>query len=1315
MKKLHIRLLCLVLVAFLSGTAAAQDSKPIRVGIIGLDTGHVIAFTKILNDPKAAPEVANCRVVAAYPKGSPDIESSVSRVPKYTEDIQKLGVKIVDSIDDLVKQVDAVLLESNDGRPHLEQARPVIAAGKPLFIDKPIAGSLKDAIKIFREAKKAGVPVFSSSSLRYGKNSQAARAGSLGKIQSAETHSPASLEKTHPDLFWYGIHGVESLFTVMGTGCESVVRTSVDGKIVVTGRWKGGRTGIFREGKGYGGKAKGDKGEGAVGSYDGYRPLVVEIVKFFRTGKPPVSSEETLEIYAFMEAADESKRQGGAEVLLESVMRDAAEGVAEALPRVKPMSPEESLKAMVVRPGIRVELAAAEPLIHDPVAAAFDEQERMYVAQVPSYNAYVLKDFNKRGSIALLEDKDGDGRYDTSVAFADDLDYPTALACWDGGLFVGDAPDLLWLKDTDGDGRADERRVVFTGFGTDKAGESHLNSIWWGLDNRFHLSTSLVGGNVVATAAKGAKPVSVRGRGFTFDPRDLTRFELTTGGGQHGMSVDDWGRVFTCGNSKPALTLMYDDRYIARNPHLKAPKAEVNIAPDGKFTQLFRISPPEPWRQLRTRLRKTGKFRGSDEGGRPFGFFTGATGITIYRGDALPRAYLGNAFVGEVSNNMIYRAKVTPNGVGVTAARADKNAEFIASRDIWFRPVQFANAPDGSLYVLDMYRELIEGAAFLPPEFLKYIPADSGNDMGRIYRITSTHRGSGRASASTNGSGSEVSGFTSAATRVGKGKKRQISAKNPATLVALLDSRNGWHRDTALRLIYQAQDKSIVPALKKLSVEATLPEGRAAARSALDGLGALDEDAVLGGLNDESPEARIHALQLAEKFAADSAAVRAKVPCMVPDLSLPVRYQLAFSLGSMPAPAAASALADLALQDGADGWMRMAIQSSLERGADLVFERLAGDASFRKTSHGAALLSALAEQIGAAGRDSEIAATLRSIQELRGADKALSGKLVKALVSRQSGERRKQTLAAAGGEASAIMAGLLKKARATAGNPKAKEADRIESIRSLRLAAFGDVRSLISGLLKPTEAPPIQSAALEAASGFADAGVADLLLGAWQGLSPKSRATAAETLLSRQAWLAKLLDAIEAGKVKSFEIDPARVQLLRQHPDEKIVARVNRLFVDARKSRQEVVERYQAALKKKGDPELGKMVFRGACATCHQLEGVGNEVGADLKGIRQRGMASVLLNILDPNREVKPEFMVYALETRDGRILAGMIGAETTNDVTIRQIDGTSIDVRRVDIKSLKSLGMSFMPEGLEFTLDVPKMADLLAYLDSIQ
>lgn len=309
-----------------------EKPKMLRVGIIGLDTSHAPAFTKTLNANPPIPSAEGCRVVVAYPKGSPDIKSSVERVPGYTEEIKKMGVEIVDSIDDLLKQVDVVLIETNDGRPHFEQLLPCLKAGKPCFIDKPIAGSLSDAIAIFEASKKYKVPVFSSSSLRFGKNSLAIREGSIGKITRAETTSPASLEATHPDLFWYGIHGVESLFTVMGTGCQSVVRDMTpEGKIRVTGQWNGGRVGIFTEGGGYTGKAVGEKGESPVGSYDGYDPLVFAIVKFFHAGQPPVSPEETLEIYAFMEAADESKRQNGASVTLESVMAKAR---AEAVKKI---------------------------------------------------------------------------------------------------------------------------------------------------------------------------------------------------------------------------------------------------------------------------------------------------------------------------------------------------------------------------------------------------------------------------------------------------------------------------------------------------------------------------------------------------------------------------------------------------------------------------------------------------------------------------------------------------------------------------------------------------------------------------------------------------------------------------------------------------------------------------------------------------------------------------------------------------------------------------------------------------------------------
>ena len=310
-----------------NGEHRAVVPVPLRVGIIGLDTSHAVAFTQLLNRTDAADHVPGARVVAAYPRGSKDIATSVSRVPGYTEKLREFGVDIVDSIDALLPRVDAVLLESNDGRVHPEQAAPVIASGKPLFVDKPVAGSLADAIGMYRLAARHRTPMFSSSALRFAAATQAVRGGSIGEVLGCDTYSPCSLEPTHPDLFWYGIHGCESLYTVMGTGCESVARTRSDDFDVVTGVWKGGRLGTYRgirRGKsGYGGTAHGATGIAPVGGFDGYRPLVVEIVKFFQTGTPPVTAEETIEIYAFMEAADESRRRDGARVTIAEIMSRA--------------------------------------------------------------------------------------------------------------------------------------------------------------------------------------------------------------------------------------------------------------------------------------------------------------------------------------------------------------------------------------------------------------------------------------------------------------------------------------------------------------------------------------------------------------------------------------------------------------------------------------------------------------------------------------------------------------------------------------------------------------------------------------------------------------------------------------------------------------------------------------------------------------------------------------------------------------------------------------------------------------------------------
>lgn len=325
-------LLAFLLIGLPMVQAQEKSGGPIRIGIIGLDTSHVPAFTGLFNDPKNEGDLAGFKVVAGFPGGSKDVKASYSRVEMFTNQIrEKYGVEIVDSIDDLVKKVDVVLIESVDGRPHLAQAIPVFKAGKKVFIDKPIAGSLADVLMIFDLARKHKTPVFSSSSLRYATNLRAAKSDpKLGKVLGAISYSPCELEPHHPDLFWYGVHGVESLFTIMGTGCKTVSRTHTKDTDIVTGTWADGRIGTYRGlrsgSKGYGNVIFGDKGDvSTTGAVGGYKPLVVEIAKFFKTGVPPVSAEETTEIFAFMEAADESKRQGGVPVSIESVIQKAQE------------------------------------------------------------------------------------------------------------------------------------------------------------------------------------------------------------------------------------------------------------------------------------------------------------------------------------------------------------------------------------------------------------------------------------------------------------------------------------------------------------------------------------------------------------------------------------------------------------------------------------------------------------------------------------------------------------------------------------------------------------------------------------------------------------------------------------------------------------------------------------------------------------------------------------------------------------------------------------------------------------------------------
>ncbi len=953
------------------------------------------------------------------------------------------------------------------------------------------------------------------------------------------------------------------------------------------------------------------------------------------------------------------------------------------LPRFPPVIATNALATFQIKKGFRLELAASEPNVASPIALSFDENGRMFVVEMIDYSE---RRDERLGRIRVLEDLDGDGLFEKASVLADQLPWPTGVICYDGGVFVAASPDIIYLKDTDGDGKADIRKVVYTGFGNTKDRlnvQALLNSFNWGLDNRIHGATAPNGGIVTNRAVTQQKPMDLSGRDFCFDPRSMELF-AENGGGQYGLSYDSKGRKFVCSNSSHVRTFMYEARYAERNPFYAMPGALVDIAVDGPAAEVYRISPEEPWRVIRTKWRVGGIAPGPIEGGgRSAGYFTGATGITIYRGSAFPPDFFDNAFIGDAGGNLVHRKKIYPDGVGVKAARPadEQKVEFLASTDTWFRPVQFANAPDGTLYVIDMYREVIEHPWSLPEQIKKHLDLNSGNDRGRIYRIVPD------------------SYKRPQPVRLGEASIPQ--------LVATLESPNGWHRDTAARLLYQRQDKSAVPLLIALAENSKSPLGRMHALYALDGLNALAEATIFNSLHDPDSLVRQHAIKLSEKFLSDPVATARlweRFRLLTKDLSLDVRYQLAFTLGDVKHPEKIPALAEILKRDAANSWMRVAALSSLAEGSGEMFSLLYRDGDFSNSKPGQEFLAQLAGVIGTKHQTDEVSLVAKSLGGT--SNPQFLFPLVRAFGDglQRSGAPLKNLVV--------YFQPVFARAAVVAADQRVDEATRVEAIQLLGITTYSQSGLTLISLLGQNQSQAIQLAAVDALGHLSDAAVAKELSDRFGSMTPRVRSAALTVLLARPERVAILLNAVEKGSIRPGDLTSPQIKFLKNHRDDGLRARAQKLLAAVAVARRDdVVKSFQPALALAGNPARGKKIYTERCASCHRYDGMGFALGPDMVTVKNSGKEKMLVNILDPNREVAPNYKAFEVETRDGESSIGLVANETPTSVTLLQAFGKQNVILRSQIKKLQSQDQSLMPEGLEAGLKPQDLADLLDYI----
>jgi putative membrane-bound dehydrogenase-like protein len=948
---------------------------------------------------------------------------------------------------------------------------------------------------------------------------------------------------------------------------------------------------------------------------------------------------------------------------------------------------ERAVASCEVPAGFRLELVAHEPLVQSPVAIAFGLDGTLWVAEMFDYPSGVDGKFQPGGRVKRLTDRDGDGRYDHATVFMDGIPFPTGVTVWRDGILVCAAPDILFARDLDDDGRADEVRTLFRGFGTDNY-QARVNSLEYGLDGWVYGSCGLFGGEI--TTASG-QHVPLGNRDFRMDP-DRVLLEPAVGRTQQGRVRDDGGDWFGCDNGQFVYHYPFPDHYVRRNPFAASNLSARSILTGEHATRVFPISEP-------TLYRLSG----------PAGVATAACGLGIYRDRYLGDAFDGNAFTCEPVNNLVTRRVLTEHATGWQAMRSESEqaSEIVRSTDLWFRPVQVRTGPDGALWIVDMHRLVIEHPRWIPPETLDNLDVRAGADSGRIYRLVRIDRAP---------------------------QSMAVGDGSPRGLVEQLGATNGTRRDLAtmaLTWLSNEESATLVPLVTAQWHKARSPIHRLHLLVVLDAWQQLDANTLLDALRHDSPLVRRHALRLAERRAVDHPELIKSIVVAAKDASPRVRLQAAFTLGEIACESAAEALADLLgdrnEHDEHDD-IRAAATTSLNRSnLPAVIRHIVA----RDPDAPQAVLNELARQAAAAGV-AEAALPLlhqtslqnwldaRDSIDAHGApdswpDAETLARVASVFAGSRLGGRSAESLRVQ----LPRLPQVIDACRSLALNPSAPQHLRQQAISMLGASTLDLERNAqtLLRLLAPQVELPLQQAALAALEQNGEAIAPKAWIESWNSFSPGMRTRLLESMLTRSAWTAELIAALDSGTISAGELSEAHRETILAHPDPAIQTPAARLLAKHPRSPSETASDdlapHLAALEQlaAADREAGQAVFRQKCAVCHRIGNDGQAVGPDLVNYATKPAASFAVSVARPNEAIDPRYVSYTAATHDGRIYSGIIAQEDANAVVLQAADGKRVTIARHQLEDLRSTGVSLMPEGLARELTPSALRDLWAFI----